>query len=40
MKTSPTFSDAKAGGIEPDSITFDMCKQLIDEYILVFEAIN
>lgn len=37
MNTLPTFSDATAGGIEPDSITFDMCQQLVDDYILVFE---
>ena len=37
MKTLPTLSDATAGGIEPGSITFDLCRQLVDEYILVSE---
>lgn len=38
MQTLPTLSDATAGGIEPDAITFDICKQLIDDYILVSES--
>lgn len=37
METFPTLSDATAGGIEADTITFDMCKELIDEYIQVSE---
>lgn len=37
MNTLPTLSDATAGGIEPDSITFPMCKQFVDDYILVSE---
>lgn len=37
MKTLPTLSDATAGGIEPDSITFDICKKFVDDYILVSE---
>jgi threonine dehydratase len=38
METFPTLSDATAGGIEPGSITFDFCKQFVDDYILVSEA--
>lgn len=37
METLPTLSDATAGGIEPGCITFDMCRQLVDDYILVSE---
>ena len=37
MKTKPTISDATAGGIEENSITFDLCKKYVDDYILVTE---
>lgn len=37
MNTQPTLSDATAGGIEPDSITFELCQKVIDDYILVSE---
>ncbi len=33
----PTLSDATAGGIEEGAITFDLCRQLVDDYILVSE---
>ena len=33
----PTLSDGTAGGIDHDSITFDMCKKLVDDYVLVSE---
>ena len=33
----PTLSDGTAGGIDHDSITFGICKSLIDEYVLVTE---
>lgn len=33
----PTLSDATAGGIEAGSITFEICKQFVDSYILVTE---
>lgn len=33
----PTLSDATAGGIEAGSITFDVCRQLVDNYVLVTE---
>jgi threonine dehydratase len=34
----PTLSDGTAGGIEPDAITFDLCRALVDQYILVSET--
>ncbi len=37
METLPTISDATAGGLEPGTITFDICRQWVDEYILVSE---
>jgi threonine dehydratase len=37
MERLPTLSDATAGGIEPGSITFDMCRQFVDDYVLVSE---
>ena len=37
METLPTLSDATAGGIEPGSITFDLCHHFVDEYFLVSE---
>jgi threonine dehydratase len=33
----PTISDGTAGGIEPDAITFPLCTELVDEWILVSE---
>lgn len=35
---SDTLSDGTAGGIEPNTITFPICQQVIDEHILVSEA--
>ncbi|MBI2790875.1 MAG: threonine/serine dehydratase [Gammaproteobacteria bacterium] len=37
METKPTLSDATAGGIEPGAITFDLCKNLVDDFIVVSE---
>lgn len=37
MPILPTLSDATAGGIQPGAITFDICKQFVDEYISVSE---
>jgi len=34
----PTLSDGTAGGIEPGSITLEICQQNVDQYILVSEA--
>lgn len=33
----PTLSDGTAGGLEADSITFDLCRQYVDDYQLVSE---
>lgn len=33
----PTLSDGTAGGIEPGSITFEVCQRLVDSYIMVSE---
>lgn len=33
----PTLSDATAGGIEAGAITFGICQQCVDEYVLVTE---
>ncbi len=37
MKTFPTLSDATAGGIEPEAITFDVCQRYVNDYILASE---
>src|SRR5215475_1476117 len=34
----PTISESTAGGVEEGSITFTLCRQLIDDYALVSEA--
>jgi threonine dehydratase len=34
----PTLSDGTAGGIERDAITFELCEQLVDEFVLVSES--
>ncbi|MHA1687416.1 MAG: threonine/serine dehydratase [Candidatus Heimdallarchaeaceae archaeon] len=37
IESLPTISDGTAGGIEKDSITFEICKELVDEYVLLSE---
>ena len=37
FESLPTLSDATAGGIEPGSVTFDLCRQFVDDYVLVTE---
>ncbi len=37
MESGPTLADGTAGGIDKDSITFDICKQCVDEFVLVSE---
>jgi threonine dehydratase len=37
LPSLPTLSDATAGGIEADSITFDLCRELVNEYVTVRE---
>jgi len=38
LPSGKTLSDGTAGGVEPDAITFDLCRQLADEFVLVSEA--
>lgn len=38
LGSKPTLSDGTAGGVEQDSITFPICKENIDETILVSET--
>jgi threonine dehydratase len=37
MPSEPTLSDGTAGGIETDAITFDLCREVVDEFFLVDE---
>lgn len=37
LPSEPTLSDGTAGGVEHDSITFDLCRQIVDEFVLVSE---
>jgi len=37
MASKPTIADGTAGGIEPGSTTFDICRKAVDDYILVSE---
>jgi threonine dehydratase len=34
----PTLSDSTAGGVEPGAITFELCRRLVDDWVLVDEA--
>ena len=38
MPSEYTLSDGTAGGVEPDSITFDLCRELVGEFVIVSEA--
>ena len=38
LASKPTLSDGTAGGVEKDSITFPLCKDNIDETVLVSET--
>lgn len=38
MPSLPTLSDATAGGVEQGSITFDFCRRLVADYVLVEEV--
>ncbi len=38
LESEPTLSDGTAGGIEPGAITFDLCRALVDDYVLVSEG--
>jgi threonine dehydratase len=37
LPSEQTLSDGTAGGIEADAITFELCRELVDEFILVSE---
>ena len=37
LASDPTLSDGTSGGIEPGAITFELCRELIDETVLVSE---
>ncbi|MDH3612551.1 MAG: threonine/serine dehydratase [Gammaproteobacteria bacterium] len=37
LPSDPTLSDGTAGGIESGSITFALCRELVDEFVLVSE---
>ncbi len=37
MESKPTLADAAAGGIEKGTITFNICKKYVDDFILVTE---
>jgi threonine dehydratase len=37
LESKPTISDGSAGGIERDTITFPICQELVDDFILVSE---
>jgi threonine dehydratase len=36
-ESRPTLSDGSAGGFEKESITFELCKNLVDDFILITE---
>ena len=38
LASEPTLSDGTAGGIEPGAITFELCRELVDQAVLVTEA--
>ena len=37
LPSDPTLSDGTAGGIEAGAITFDLCRELTDEFVVVSE---
>lgn len=37
MASLPTLSDGTAGGIEPGAVTFELCRELVDEFVTVTE---
>jgi threonine dehydratase len=38
MASIPTLADGTAGGIEPDTVTFDICRKFVDDFVLVSES--
>ncbi len=37
LESHATLSDGTAGGVEKDSVTFELCRTLVDDYVLVDE---
>lgn len=37
VEHKPTLSDGTAGGIEPDAVTFDICREVVDDFVAVSE---
>jgi len=37
MESRSTLSDGTAGGIEKDSLTFEVCKRYVDDFVLISE---
>lgn len=37
LPSEPTLSDGTAGGIEPNAMTYELCSQLVNEFVLVSE---
>ncbi len=37
LPSLPTLSDGTAGGVEPDAITFDLCREIVDDSLTVSE---
>ena len=37
LESAPTLSDGTAGGLEEGSITFELCREVVDEFVLVDE---
>jgi len=37
LPSAPTLSDGTAGGIEPGAVTFELCRRLVDDFVLVSE---
>jgi threonine dehydratase len=37
LPSEPTLSDGTAGGIEADALTFDICREIVDRYVVVSE---
>jgi threonine dehydratase len=37
LPSEPTLSDGTAGGIEADAITFEICRDIMDEFVVVSE---
>ena len=38
IDAGPTLSDGTAGGVEPGTVTLQLCSQLVDEWVLVEES--